>query len=137
MPQDRDQVCDHCAVDDAHDRVRDPLTGENIAQRLADAGLGHKVSYRQQDFGYHDADQEEHPAALPRQPRKRPEKKRIEVIAPGVQVQFVSCRLPHRRQPRPPLMVIGGIERADRPLDRQQPEHEGHRGSSSMRSQPS
>ena len=63
--QHRDQVRDHRAVQNAHDRMRHPFARVHVSQLFPNRNLDHEVREREDDFRNEDANEHKHPRALP------------------------------------------------------------------------
>src|SRR5262245_47761283 len=106
--------------------MRDALACVHISERLAHEGFHDEVAERQDNLRDQDAHEQQHPTALPRQPRQRAEQDGIEEIARRMQLQFGGALRAACGQARAPLVIVERVESADDALNREQPERDDH-----------
>src|SRR6185503_13538097 len=77
------------------------------------------------------------PPAVPRDEWQRCEQDGVEDVSRGVELQLGCRGRASRGQAGPPLVIVRRVERADDALNREQPQRDRHRSTSSRVSVPS
>src|SRR5205814_8411182 len=106
------------------------------APGLADSIIDDEILERDEDLRGQERGQDGTPRPAPREPRQRPEDDGVDEVSRRVQPQLVARRSAPGGESRAPLVIVERVERAERPLKREQPQGRGHNPSPSNSTRP-